>query len=80
MKTYYQYFHFMSCADSLVKALQNIRINNQVKRKVVQTSEKCYDAPNKYIGRIIDGMDQKKKNTSVTFCLYTKNLQEESFI
>ena len=39
----------------------------------------CYDNPNKYLGLIIDGMDQKK--TLLPQFVHTpKNLQEENFI
>jgi len=35
--------------------------NNQVKgKKLCKHQKKCYDNPNKYLGLIIDGMDQKK--------------------
>jgi hypothetical protein len=78
MKTYYQYFHFMSCANSIVKALQEQQNQQSSERqKLYKHRKKCYDAPNKYTGMIIDGMNQKKKNTSTTFCLYTKKITRE---
>ena len=45
------------------------------KTKNVQHRKKCYDDPNKYLGMIIDGMDQKK--TLLPHFVHTpKNLQE----
>ena len=41
--------------------------------------KKCYDNPNKYLGLIIDGMDQKK-TLLPHFVRTPKNLQEENFI
>ena len=70
----------MSCADSIVKALQE-HWNQQIseRKKLYKHRKKCYDAPNKYIGMIIDGMDQKKHFCHILF--YTpKNLQEDNFI
>jgi len=58
MKTYDQYFHFMSCVDSIVKALQEHRNQQSSERKKLYKHwKKCYDTPNKYLGMIIDGMD-----------------------
>jgi hypothetical protein len=80
MKIYYQYFHFMSCAYSIVKALQEHQNQQSSERKkLYKHRTKCYDAPNKYLGMIIDGMDQKK--TLLPHFFHTpKNLQEENFI
>ena len=61
MKTYDQYFHFMSCADSIIKALQEHRNQQSSERqKLYKHRNKCYDSPNKYLGMIIASMDQKK--------------------
>ena len=80
MKTYYQYFHFVSCADSIVKALQeHMNQQSNERKKLYKHRKKCYGAPNKYIGMIIDGMDQKKKLLPQFFHT-PKNLQEENFI
>ena len=58
MKTYYQYFHFVSCADFIVKALQEHKNQQSSEReKLYNYQKKCYDSPNKYLGMIIDGMD-----------------------
>ena len=46
--------------------------------KIVQTSQECYDAPHKYMGLIIDGMDQKK-NTLATFCPCAKEFKGGEF-
>jgi hypothetical protein len=80
MKTYDQYFHFMSCAYSIVKALQEHQNQQSSERKkLYKHRKKCYDSPNKYLGMIIDGMDQKK--TLLPHFVHTpKNLQEENFI
>jgi hypothetical protein len=61
MKTYDQYFHFMSCVDSIVKALQEHQNpQSSERKKLYKHKKKCYDAPNKYLGMIIDGMDRRK--------------------
>ena len=79
MKTYYQYFHFVSCADYIVKALQEHRNQQSSERKkLYKHIKKCYDAPDRYMGMIIYGMDQKK-NTSTTFCPYTKKFIGREF-
>jgi hypothetical protein len=51
----------MSCRNSIIKALQEHQ-NQQSseRRKLYEHQKKCYDAPNKYLGLIIDGMDQNK--------------------
>jgi hypothetical protein len=52
----------MSCADSIVKTLQEHQNQQSSERqKLYKHWNKCYDAPNKYLGMIIDSMDQKKK-------------------
>jgi hypothetical protein len=52
MKTYDQYFYFMSCADSIVKALQEHQNQQSSERqKLYKHQKKCYDAPNKYLGK-----------------------------
>jgi hypothetical protein len=80
MKTYYQYFHFMPCADSIVKALQEHRNQQSSERKkLYKHQKKFYDAPKNYLGLIIDGMDQKKTLLPHFVCT-PKNLQEENFI
>ena len=78
MKTYDQYFHFMSCADSILKALQeHWNQQSSERQKLYKHWKKCYDAPKKYLGMIIDGMDQKK--TLLPHFFHTpKNLQEEN--
>ena len=79
MKTYDQYLHFMSCANSIVKALQEHRNQQSIERKkLYKHRNKCYDAPNKYLGMIIDGMDQNKKN-STTFCSYNQKFTGREF-
>jgi hypothetical protein len=58
MKTYDQYFHFMSCANSIVKSLQeHWNQQSSERKKLYKHRKKCYDASNKYLGMIIDGMD-----------------------
>ena len=58
MKTYDQYFHFMSCVDSIVKSLQEHQNQQSNERhKLYKHQKKCYDVPNKYLGMIIDDMD-----------------------
>jgi hypothetical protein len=68
----------MSCVDSIVKALQEHQNQQSSEReKLYKHRKKCYDAPNKYLGMIIDGMDQKK--TLLPHFVHTpKNLQEEN--
>jgi len=45
-------------------------------KKLHKNQKKCYDNPNKYLGLIIDGMDQKK--TLLPHFVYKpKKLQEE---
>jgi hypothetical protein len=80
MKTYYQYFHFVSCGNSMVKALQeHMNQQSSEKKKLYKHRKKCYYAPHKYMGMIIDGVDQKK--TVLPHFVCTKNdLQEENFI
>jgi hypothetical protein len=79
MKTYDQYFYFMSCADSIVKALQEHRKQQSSERKqLYKHQNKCYDAPNKFICMIIEGMD--KKTLLPHFVCTPKHLQEENFI
>jgi hypothetical protein len=65
---------------SLSKHFKNITINNQVKKKLYKHRKKCYDALDKYILLIIDGMDQKKKNTSAIFCSCTKKFTRGVFV
>jgi hypothetical protein len=80
MKTYDQYFHFMSCAYSIVKALQEHRNQKSSERKKLYKHWKtCYDYPKKYLGMIIDGMDQKKTLLPHFVCT-PKNLQKDNFI
>jgi hypothetical protein len=80
MKTYYQYFHFMLCAYYIVKALQEHHNQQSSERKkLYKHTKKCYDNPNKYLGLIIDDMDQKKKLLP-HFVSTSKNLQKENFI
>ena len=76
MKTYYQSFHFVSCADSIVKALQeHMNQQSSERKKLYKHRKKCYDAPNKYIGMIIDGMDQEK-NLYHIFYVHQKNYKK----
>ena len=80
MKTYDRYFHFMSCADFIVKALQEHQNQQSSEtQKLYKHRKKCYHTPNKYLGMIIDGMDQKKKLLP-HFFRTPKNLQEDNFI
>jgi hypothetical protein len=45
MKTYDQYFHFMSCAYSIVKAVQEHRNQKSSEiQKLFKHRKKCYDA------------------------------------
>ena len=78
MKTYDQYFHFMSCADSIVKAIQeNQNQQSSERKKLYKHRKTCYDAPNKYLGMIIDGMDQNK-TLLPHFFRTPKNLHENN--
>ena len=80
MKTYDQYFHFMLCADSIIKALKEHRNQQSSERqKLYKHRKKCYDDPNKDLCMIIDGMDQKK-TLLPHFIRTPKKLQEENFI
>ena len=79
MKTYDQYFLFMSCADSIVKALQeHENQQSRERKKLYKHRKKYFDAPNKYLGVIIDGMDQKKTLLPHLFS-YTKNFTGREF-
>lgn len=51
----------MLCAYSIVKTLQEHH-NQQIseRKKLYKHRKKCYDNRNKYLGLIIDGVDQKK--------------------
>ena len=58
----------MLCVDSIFKALQEHREQQTSERKkLYKHRKKCYDNPNKYLGLIIDGMDQKKTLPSQFF-------------
>ena len=51
----------LCCVDLIVKELQKHREQQTNERKkLYKHRKKCYDNPNKYLGLIIDGMDQKK--------------------
>ena len=79
MTTTCQYF-FMLFVDSIINSLQehhNQQSNEQ--QKLYKHRKKCYDAPHKYMGLIIDGMDQKK-TLLPHFVRVPKNLKEENFI
>jgi hypothetical protein len=80
MKTYYQNFHFMSCAGSIVKAIHEHRNQQSSETKnLCKHQKKCYGASNKYLDMIIDVMDWKK-TLLPHFVRTPKNLQEENFI
>ena len=70
----------MLFVDSTVRSLQEHHEQQTSERKnVCKHWKKCYDNPNKYLGLIIDGMDQKK--TLIPHFVRTpKKLQEENFI
>jgi hypothetical protein len=73
MKTYYQYFHFVSCTDSIVKSLQeHMNQQSSERKKLYKHRKKFYDAPDKYMSMIIDGMDQKKKHFCHIFSVHQK--------
>ena len=69
----------MLFVDSIINALQEHR-NQQSNewKKLYKHRKKCYDAPHKYMGLIIDGMDQKK-NTLATFCPCAKEFKGGKF-
>ena len=70
----------MLCVDSIVEALQEHHEHQTSERKkLYKHRKKCYDNPNKYLGLIIDGMDQKKTLLPHFFRM-PKNLQEGKFI
>ena len=51
----------MLCVDSIVKSLQeNCEQKRSERKKLYKHRKKCYYNPNKYLGLIIDGMDQNK--------------------
>lgn len=70
----------LCCVDSIVKALQeHHKQQTSERKKLYKNQNKCYDNPNKYLGLIIDGMDQKK-TLLPHFFRTPKNLQEGNFI
>ena len=70
----------MLFVDSIINALQEHRNQQSNERqKLYKHRKKCYDAPHKYMGLIIDGMDQKK-TLLPHFVRVPKNLKEENFI
>jgi hypothetical protein len=79
MKTYYQYFHFMSCAVSIVKALQKHQNQQSSERQTLyKHQKKCYATPKKYLSMIIDGIEQKK--TLLPHFVCTPKSLQENFI
>ena len=72
LKTSYQKLFYMLFVDSIMKSLQEHRNQQSNERqKLYKHRKKCYDAPHKYMGLIIGGMD-KKENSLATFCLCAK--------
>ena len=70
----------MFFVDSIINSLQEHRNQQSNERKkLYKHRKKCYDAPHKYMGLIIDGMDQKKTLLPHFVCV-PKNLKEENFI
>ena len=70
----------MLFVDSTFNALQ-VHRNQQSSEchKLYKHHKKCYDAPNKYMGLIIDGMD-KKKTLFPHFSRIPTSLKEENLI
>ena len=69
----------MFFVDSIINSLQEHRNHQSNERqKLYKHRKKCYDAPHKYMGLIIDGMDQKK-NTLATFCMCAKEFKGGKF-
>eukprot|EP01018_Ginkgo_biloba_P010915 Gb_30936 [translate_table: standard] len=66
--------------DLVTSALQEHREQQARERqKLYKHRKKCYDSPHKYMGLIIDGMDQKK-TVLPHFARIPKNMKEENFI
>eukprot|EP01018_Ginkgo_biloba_P036201 Gb_02275 [translate_table: standard] len=66
--------------DLVTSALQEHREQQACERqKLYKHRKKCYDSPHKYMGLIIDGMDQKK-TVLPHFARIPKNMKEENFI
>eukprot|EP01018_Ginkgo_biloba_P024744 Gb_03948 [translate_table: standard] len=66
--------------DLVTSALQEHREQQACERqKLYKHRKKCYDSPHKYMGLIIDGMDQKK-TVLPHFAHIPKNMKEENFI
>ena len=67
----------MLFVDFIFNSLQEHRNQQSNERqKLYKHRKKCYDAPHKYMGLIIDGMDQKK-TLLPHFVRVPKNLKEE---
>jgi hypothetical protein len=71
---------FILCPEySIVKTLQEDRNQQSSERKkLYKHQNKCYDAPKKYLGMIIDGMEQKK--TLLPHFVHTPKKLQENFI
>ena len=70
----------MLYVDSIFKTLQdNPKKQTSERKKLYKNLKKCYDSPNKYLGLIIDGMEQKK-TLLPHFVRTPKNLQKENFM
>ena len=70
----------MFFVDSIINSLQEHRNQQSNERqKLYKHRKKCYDAPHKYRGLIIDGMDRKKTRLP-HFVHVPNNLKEENFI
>jgi len=81
MKTRYQYLCFMLFVDSIINALQaHHNQQSSERQKLNKHHKKCYDAPHKYMGLIINGVDQGKKTLLPHFFYILKNSKEENFI
>ena len=81
MKTRYQCFLFILFVDIIIKELQAHRNQQSIEReKLYKHRKKCYDAPNNYMGLIIDDMDQKEKTLFPHFVRVQKKLKEGNFI
>ena len=69
----------MMCRFHSQSASRASRKTNKWKEKLYKHRNNCYDNTNKYLGLIIDGMDQKE--TLLPHFVHTpKNLQEDIFI
>jgi hypothetical protein len=68
METYDHFFHFISCAHSIVKAVEehHNQQSSEIK-KLYKHWKKCYDVLNKYLGMIIDAWTRIKHFYHILF-------------